>query len=514
MFDLIVIGGGPAGVTAALRARELGARVALVERGQLGGTCTNDGCAPTRVLAKTARLLRDTEKFDEYGLEGERPRLNWSRLLTRTHYVVNALHEKKQLLGHLQASGVETFVNVGDARFVDANTLEIGRQAKREFTRIETNLENNFKEIRADSRFQSPDSSVLRAEKFILCAGGHARRLNFPGADLALTHSDVWTLKKLPKRVAIVGGAATGCQLASVLNQFGAQVTLLDVAPNILPIEDSETSNRMRQEFQARGIETLTSIGGIARIERDRDVLRLTYLRDANEISFDVDAVIIAVGWIGNIETLNLDAAGVKTERGYVVVNDALQTTTPNIFAAGDITGRMMLVQGATSEAIIAAENATQSNGGTFSQSHHSIVPHGGFTDPEYGSVGLTEKQAREKFDCVTATVTYSEIDRAVIDDATNGFCKIIVARDTHHILGAHVVGEQALEVIQMVAAAMQANARISDLARLEIAYPTYCAVVGLAARRIVRAMGMNATDAAWRELGTRQSAEWERSEG
>lgn len=504
MFDLIVIGGGPAGVTAALRARELGAHVALVERGQLGGTCTNDGCAPTRVLAKTARLLRDTEKFDEYGLEGERPRLNWTRLLKRTHYVVNALHEKKQLLGHLQASGVETFVNVGDARFVDAHTLEIGN---RESARIGANKEYRFAEIGEDSRF-------LKTEKFILCAGGHARRLNFPGAKLALTHSDVWTLKKLPKRVAIVGGAATGCQLASVLNQFGAEVTLLDVAPRILPTEDDETSNRMRQEFQARGIETLTSIGGIARIERDRDVLRLTYLRDAKEISLDVDAVIIAVGWIGNIETLNLDAAGVKTERGYVVVNDALQTTASNIFAAGDITGRMMLVQGAMSEALVAAENATRSNAETFAASQHTIVPHGGFTDPEYGSVGLTEKQAREKFDCVTATVTYSEIDRAVIDDATNGFCKIIVARDTHHILGAHVVGEQALEVIQMVAAAMQANARISDLARLEIAYPTYCAVVGLAARKIVREMGMSITDAAWRELGKMQSAEWERSEG
>ncbi len=490
MFDFIVIGGGPAGVTAALRARELGANVALVERGQLGGTCTNDGCAPTRVLAKTARLLRDTEKFAEYGLEGERPRLNWESLLARTHYVVNALHEKKQLLGHLQASGVETFVNVGDARFVDANTLVLA------------------------------DDTTQRAEKFILCAGGHARRLNFPGAELALTHSDVWTLKELPKRVAIVGGAATGCQLASVLNQFGAEVTLLDVAPNILPIEDSETSNVMRQEFELRGIDVVTEIGGIAEIRETRNENRearnekeLVYLRDGQRISLDVDAVIVAVGWIGNIESLNLDAAGVKTERGYVVVNDALQTTASNIFAAGDITGRMMLVQGATSEAIIAAENATQSNDGTFFQSRHLIVPHGGFTDPEYGSVGLTEKQAREKFDCAAATVMYSEIDRAVIDDATNGFCKLLVARETQEILGAHVVGEQALEVIQVVAAAMQANARVEALARLEIAYPTYCAVVGLAARRIVRELGTQVTDAAWRELGKMQGAEWERKD-
>lgn len=485
MFDLIVIGGGPAGVTAALRARELGATVALVERGELGGTCTNDGCAPTRVLAHAARLLRDTEKFDEYGLEGERPRLNWARLLTRTLYVVNALHEKKQLLDHLQTSGVETFVNVGDARFVDSHTLEL---------------------------FPSPVSGVreLRAEKFVLCAGGHARRLNFPGAEFALTHSDVWTLQELPKRAAIVGGAATGCQLASVLNQFGAHVTLLDVAQNILPTEDPETSTSLRQAFQARGMDVVTGIGGIVRLEKMNQTFLLTYTHDNQERSLDADAVIVAAGWIGNTESLNLDAAGVKTERGYVVVNDALQTTAPHIFAAGDMTGRMMLVQGAMSEALIAAENATQSNDGMLSQSHHSIVPHGGFTDPEYGSVGLTETQAREKFDPVISTVSYAEMDRAVIDDATNGFCKLIVARDSHQILGAHVVGEQALEVTQMVAAAMQANARVGDLARLEIAYPTYAAIVGLAARRIVRELGMNETGAVWRELG-QFGDEWER---
>lgn len=485
MFDIIVMGGGPAGVTAALRARELGAHVALVERGLLGGTCTNDGCAPTRVLAKTARLLRDTEKFDEYGLEGERPQLNWERLLARTHYVVNALHEKKQLLGHLQASGVETFVNVGDARFADAHTLEVG-----------------------DGEGARTSPRLLEAEKFILCAGGHARRLNFAGAELALTHSDVWTMRELPRRVAIVGGAATGCQLASVLNQFGADVTVLDVAPSILPVEDGKTSSVMRQEFQARGIDVQTGIGGIRRLEKTPDALRLTYARGEQEISLDTDAVIVAVGWIGNIETLNLGAAGVKTERGYVVVNDTLQTTAPNIYAAGDITGRMMLVQGATQEARIAAENAA---GNGNAESHHTIVPHGGFTDPEYGSVGLTEQQARLKYDCAVSTVSYAEIDRAVIDDAMNGFCKLIAARGTQEILGAHVVGEQALEVTQMVAAAMASHARVGDLARLEIAYPTYAAIVGLAARRILPELGVVSADVEWRELGKLQGAEWER---
>ncbi len=485
MHDLVVIGGGPAGGTAALRARELGANVALVERGLLGGTCTNDGCAPTRVLAKTARLLRDTAKFDEYGLEGERPHLNWERLIARTHYVVNALHEKKQLIGHLQALGVETFVGVGDAKFLDAHTLQIG-------------LSN----AAADGK--------LSAGKFILCAGGHARRLNFEGAELALTHSDVWALQELPGRAAIVGGAATGCQLASVLNEFGSEVTVLDLASRILPGEDAETSRVMGDEFGKRNIRLETGIGGIVRLEAANGSKRLVYAKQGQEIALDVDAVIVAVGWVGNVETLGLDAAGVQTRRGYVVVNDALQTTAPNIYAAGDITGRMMLVQGATHEAIFAAENAVR---GTQYEFRHTIVPHGGFTDPEYGSVGLTEEQARAKYDCEVATAEYCEIDRAVIDDVPTGFCKLIVERDTYLLLGAHIVGEQALEMAQIVAAAMAANARVGDLARLEIAYPTYAAVVGLAARRIVRALGTEGTGAEWWKLGRLQGAEWERSE-
>jgi pyruvate/2-oxoglutarate dehydrogenase complex dihydrolipoamide dehydrogenase (E3) component len=212
-FDVVVIGGGPAGVTAALRACELGASVALVERGRLGGTCTNDGCVPTRVLAKAARLIRDAEQFDDYGLVGDAPAVDFGRLMERTQRIVYKIHEKKQLLQHLQASSVAPFVNTGEARFVDPHTISL------------------------------QDGTRLRGEKFILCVGGHARRIPLPGVEHALTHSDVWSLKRLPRSVAIVGAAATGCQLASVFNTFGSQVSLLDLAPRLLPSEDEAVSS-------------------------------------------------------------------------------------------------------------------------------------------------------------------------------------------------------------------------------------------------------------------------------
>jgi pyruvate/2-oxoglutarate dehydrogenase complex dihydrolipoamide dehydrogenase (E3) component len=479
MHDVVVIGGGPAGVTAALRARELGASVALVERGRLGGTCTNDGCVPTRVLAKAARLLRDAEQLDAYGLTGERPTLDFAQLLTRTQHTVYTLHEKKQLIGHLEQSGVTVYANEA-ASFVDEHTLSLS------------------------------DNHRLEASKFIVCAGGHARRLPFPGAEQALTHSDVWSLKTLPQSIVIVGGAATGSQLTSIFAAFGSQVTLLDLAPRLMPLEDELVSQAVRAAFEQRGVQVITGIGGVDRIEQADRALTLYYQHRDQLEQIEAEAIVLAVGWPGNVESLNLAAANVKTERGYVVVDDYLRTSTPHIFAAGDVTGRMMLVQSASYDARIAAENAVLGAGQPYKR---KIVPHGGFTDPEYGSVGLTESQARAQEECVAAVVPYTDLDRAVIDDRTQGFGKLIVSKETHRILGAHVVGEQALEIVHLVAAAMSADMWVEQLAELEIAYPTYTAVVGLAARHIVRELGVMPLATQWRALGKPHLAEWERSE-
>lgn len=491
-YDLIVIGGGPAGVTAALRARELDASVALVERGRLGGTCTNDGCAPTRVLAKAARLVRDAEQFDEYGLTPHAPAVDLPRLLARTQQVVYRLQEKKQLIDHLSGTGVAVFADAGPARFADAHTLAL------------------------------PDGRALTAEKFILAAGGHARRLPFPGAELALTHSDVWTLTRLPRSLAVVGAAATGCQLASIFAAFGTEVHLLEVLPRIVPAEDEAVSAALTAAFQARGLNVVTGIAGVDRIEKTGAGISLHYKLPAHserrpeaeveERALEVEAVVLSVGWIGNLEALNLEAAGVATGRGYVTVDDTLRTSAAHIWAAGDLTGRMMLVQSADHDARVAAENALL---GSERKYRHTVVPHGGFTDPEYGSVGLTEAQARAQTpDCAVALVPYGDIDRAVIDDRTEGFCKLIVSRTTREILGAHVVGEQAVEIVQIAAAGMAAGMKIEQLAELELAYPTFTAILGLAARQVVRALGLTPVAEEWRTLKRRAMAEWERGDG
>jgi pyruvate/2-oxoglutarate dehydrogenase complex dihydrolipoamide dehydrogenase (E3) component len=445
----------------------------------MGGVCTNDGCVPTRVLAKAARLVRDGEQFGLYGLVGQRPEVDFPALLQKTRGLVDRIHEKKQLKGHLDRSGISVFE--GTARFVDRERIVVG------------------------------DETEIQGAKFLLCAGGHARRLPFAGAEWALTHSDVWSLRKLPRSVAVVGGAATGCQLASVFAAFGAEVRLLDLAPRLLPGEDEDVSGAITDAFHGHGIEIITGIGGVERLEKDGAMIRFHYTHGGEPRMLDVEAVMLAVGWPGNLEGLNLEAARIETARSYVVVDDHLRTSAPNIFAAGDITGRMMLVQSATFEARIAAENAVLDAGLSFS---HQIVPHGGFTDPEYGSVGLTEQAAKAgNHDYAVATIPYTDLDRAVIDGRTEGFCKLIISRQSRQILGAHVVGEQAVEVVQLVAAGMAAGTRIEQLAQLELAYPTFTAIAGLAARQLVRELGDVPLAPEWRALGDPRSVEWERTE-
>jgi pyruvate/2-oxoglutarate dehydrogenase complex dihydrolipoamide dehydrogenase (E3) component len=450
MFEVVVIGGGPSGVTAALRARELGATVALIESEHMGGVSTNDGCVPTRVLARAARLVRDAEQFADYGLEGEPPAVNFAGLLNHTEHVVRTVHEKKQLRAQLEAADVRVFDGVGDARFLDSHTLTLG------------------------------NGSSVQGEKFILCVGGHARRIPLPGSEHALTHSDVWAMKGLPESVAVIGGAATGCQLASVFAAFGSQVWLLEVAPRILAAEDEAVSEGVAEAFERRGIEIVTGIGGVEKVERENGRPSLFYAKNDETHTLDAETIMFAVGWPGNV-------------------------------AAGDITGRMMLVQSATNEGNLAAEQAVL--GGEHGY-RHTIVPHGGFTDPEYASVGLTENRVRtEGLDYAAAVVPYAELDRGVVDGHTEGVCKLLVDRASRRILGAHIVGEQAVEVVQIVATAMRAGMPVEQLADVEFAYPTFTAIVGIAARRALRELGLVAVSPRWGIPERTLGAEWEHSD-
>ncbi|MGO8947487.1 MAG: dihydrolipoyl dehydrogenase family protein [Ktedonobacterales bacterium] len=468
MSHLIVLGGGPAGITAALRARELGAAVTLIESKRVGGTSVNEGPAPVRTLARAARLLRDTKSWPTFGLVGEPPRVDLAAVLANADRVANYAHEKKHLAEHLRASGIEVIEGRGPATFQDPHTIS------------------------------TSDGRSWQAESYIIAVGGHGQMLPIPGSELGLTYNDIRNLKALPAQVAVVGGASTGCQLASIFADFGCRVTLIEFTPQLVPQEDEAVSAGLAREFRKRGMTVI--VGGRAeRLERMPAGIRLYYHATGDQGSeVTVGAVFFAVGWPGNIERLGVDAAGLKTDRSYIVVNDYLQSSVPYIYAAGDVNGRSMLVPSAVHEGQIAAENAVL---GPHRRLTHDVVPHGSFTDPEYASVGLTEREAREHYQIAVATVQYDELLRPVADAHPEGFCKLIVDRRQRHILGAHVLGGYSAEVIQTVAACMAAGMRIEQLAELQLAYPTFTEAVGLAARRLVRELGVVPMAPSWEDI-------------
>jgi len=466
-MKLIVLGGGPAGLTASLQARELHAEVTLLESKRVGGTNINEGPAPVRTLARAARLARDAGSWETFGLRGERPHIDLAAVLANAQRVAQYAHEKKHVNEYVQSTGVELFEGVGPARFLDPQTVGVA------------------------------DGRTWQADTFIIAVGGHGRILPIPGAELALTYSDIWSLTALPSSVAIVGGAATGCQLASILEDFGCQIYLLELAPRLLPQEDEDISLALAEAF---GKQHMTVIPGAQteRLEKTDGGIRLHYRKQGHPDSLNVGAVFFATGWPGNIEALNLEAAGVETKGSYIPVNDYLQSNVPHIFAAGDINGQSMLVQSARYEGHIAAENAVL---GPYRRFTHEIVPSGSFTDPEYASVGLTETQARQHYDCAVAVVHYDDLLRPVADNHPEGFCKLIVDRRHRYILGAHVIGEYSVEIIQMVAACMVGGMRVEQVAELQLAYPTFTEAVGMAAQKLVRELGLAPLPQLWSNI-------------
>lgn len=465
-MHLTVIGGGPAGISAALQGRALGADVTLVERGRVGGTIDNDGPAPVRALARTARLMRDARAWETFGLRGAPPQVDIRDALENAFRVANYSRDVRGMSDYIRGCGVTLVEHAGAAQFVDAHQIVV------------------------------EDGRRVTGDSFVICVGGHAARPDIPGVELARTYEDIRHLEELPDRVVIIGGNDTGCQLASILADFGSAVTIIEYQTHLKPGADLDLSKGLEEAFVDRGmaLHLGARVESLSRVGSSDDAIVVTF-SDGEVVA---DAVFLAVGWPGNSEGLGLEALGIDVQRGSIVVDATLRTAQPHIFAAGDITGRSMLVPSARSEGRIAAENAVLN---TRLRCHHAIVPTGSFTDPEYGSVGLTEEEAAASHHYEIGVIRYRELLRPVADSQTDGFCKIIVDADRLTILGAHVLGEYSAELIQMVAACMVTNMRVDQLAELPFAFPTFTEAVGMAAQQVVRKLGLAHIAQHWSDL-------------
>ncbi len=460
MLDVLVIGGGPAGVVAALRAGDLGAKTALVTEGEFGGMAANDGPVPVRTLAHAARLMRDARQLGRYGIKVGEPCLNYSDLLARVREVVSDTRAHSTFRSQVESAGVEIYENAGVARFVDPHAIT------------------------------TASGLTLRSDKIIICTGGTSRRLSVPGAELTATHSDAWSLTALPKSIIVIGGGATGAQVASVFNAFGAKIQLFHRGRRILPTEDEDVSAAVATAFRESGMTVRENFGEIESFEKTATGIRMHFSKDGSTESAEAKLAVVATGWIANTSSLDLSKAGVETNaRGFIAVDDFLRTTAANIYAAGDVTGRLMLVPQAIQDGFVAATNAVQ---GPMKKLLDQPAPIGSFTDPEYAQVGLTETKAREKYDVVTASIDFKSTTRTIIDGRPTGFCKLIADRTTRKILGCHVVGERAVEITQVAAVAMAANMRVDDLAQVPLSFPTYAGVLGRVAAKLTRKLNLD----------------------
>jgi len=462
--DIIVIGAGPAGVTAARRAAELGARTALVTCGEFGGMAANDGPVPVRTLAHAARLIREARQLLRYGSAAPEPMLEYPRLLVRVREVADAVRMHSLEREYLDRLGVTIHEKAGSARFVGPHAIE-----------TESGLR-------------------LQGDKFILCAGGTSRRLPIPGFELTSTHSDAWGLTAVPQSMLVVGAGATGAQVASIFNAFGTRVQLFEAGPRILPTEDESVSAAVADAFRESGITVHETFGTIEAFEKTSSGLRMRFSKNGTRESAEATLAVVAVGWMADTVGLSLATAGIEVDqRGYIRVDAYLQTSVPHVFAAGDITGRLMLVPQALQDGIVAATNAV--NGAT-TMLGNQVSPTGSFTDPEYAHVGLTEAKARQGHDIVAAVARFDETARTIIDGRTTGFCKLIVDRASCEMLGCHVVGERAVEIVQVAAIAMAARMRVDDLARIPFSFPTYAGILGRAASRAAKQLNL---EVSWR---------------
>jgi len=459
MTDVVVIGGGPAGMTAALRAADLGAKTVLVTRDAFGGMAANDGPVPVRTLAHAARLMRDARQLDRYGIVVGEPRLDYKRLLARVRDVVEDVGAHSTFRAQLDALGVTVNEQCGLARFIDPHTVE-----------TESGLR-------------------LRADKFIICTGGSSRKLNVPGAELTSTHSDAWALTCVPPSLIVIGAGATGVQVASVFNAFGSQVQLFQAGPRIVPTEDEEVSAAVAATFRESGMDVKEDFGVIDSFEKTSDGVRMYFSKDGRRKNTEASLAVIAIGWVANTAGLDLARAGVETnKRDFILVDEYLKTSAEHIFAAGDVTGRMMLVPQAIQAGFVTATNAVR---GPTMKELDAPAPIGSFTDPEYAQVGLTETQARANGEVVVAKISLDSTTRTIIDGRTNGFCKLIVDPKTRQILGCHAVGERAVEITQVAAVCMAAGMHVDDLAQVPLSFPTYAGVLGRVAAQASRALNL-----------------------
>ncbi len=462
IYDLIVIGGGSAGLVAAGGTATLGAKVALIEKNALGGDCLYTGCVPSKTLIKSAKFAHHAREASKYGFQDLVPKFlddSFASITNRVQSVIEII-ERHDAPEVFEKMGVE--VVFGTPKFLNPNEIEVS-------------LKN------------SGEKRVIRAKRFCISTGSAPFIPLIEGVQETgfITNEEVFQLQELPKRLIILGAGAIGMELGQSFVRFGSKVTIVEMAARILMKEDEEVSALIEKLLKEEGLEILIKTKAVKIHKSENGAKVVTVEADGKTFEIEADEILVAVGRQPNTDGLDLEKAGVEFDKKQIKTNEYLQTSAKHIFAAGDVTAHFQFTHMADYEAQIVIQNAFV----PFlfkKKTDFRVVPWATFTEPEIGRVGMTEKEAKEKFgsDVKTYKVNFTENDRAQTGGATEGFAKIITNKGK--TIGATLVGEHAGELIHEFVWAMKENLKVTDLNKIIRVYPTLA--------KITQAIGTEAT--------------------
>ncbi len=442
-FDLVVLGSGPGGYVAAIRAAQLGMKVAIVERENIGGVCLNWGCIPTKALLRSAEVLRLLRRASEFGLKASDVDFDFSAIIKRSRRVANRVSKGVSFL--LKKNKIEVFNGTG--RFKDPAKVLVCNADGEEF-------------------------AELQAERCLLATG--ARPRNLPGLELdgnkLISYREAMTLKNQPESMIIIGAGAIGVEFAYFYNSVGTKVTLLEMLPQILPMEDAEIVAAVHKSFEKSGIKIVTN-ARVENVQKMTDGVKVECTIPDGTDKFEAELCLVAVGVQANSDELGLEDVGVQTDKGFVVVDDTYQTTSPNIRAIGDLIGAPMLAHAASHEGIAAVEAMA---GHSVHKVDADRIPSCTYCQPQVASVGLTEAQAKEKgLDVKIGRFPFIASGKAVAIGEREGLVKLIFDDKQGSLLGAHIVGAEATELIAELGLAQTHNAIPESIAATIHAHPT-----------------------------------------
>jgi dihydrolipoamide dehydrogenase len=440
MKNVIIIGSGVAGYVAAIRAAQLGASVTLIEKADtLGGTCLNRGCIPTKALLKAAGVLTLAKRADTFGVHIDKVSLDFPSVMKWKDATVNRLIKG---VDSLMRKNKITVVK-GTASLIDPKTVIV--------------LESKEK-IRGDSILIATGSKPLKIP---------IKGIDEPGV---MTSDDALTMERLPQSMLVIGGGVVGLEFAQIFCRMGAKVTVVEMMPQILPIEDAEVASALERALKKEGVEVVTGakVVSIAIKQGDKKVSFTT--KEGNTEERIVASVLVAVGRGPNTEELGLEKLGVKVDKGRIAVNEKMETNIPGIYAAGDVVGKMMLAHVAMEEGKCAAENMM----GLTSKVDYRAVPRCTYTSPEVASVGLSEAEAKKRYpDVKVGKFPFIASGRALTINETEGMVKFVVEAKYGEILGVHILGPEASELIAEAVLAMRMETTYQDIGSCIHAHPT-----------------------------------------